>query len=194
MAFRPDGVKSAARCEGVRRAVFAHDGPLLFRRGSLFDLLEARRTRVQAEVDSLEATALQAGEPPEVAERILAAHRVVPLELARNQLTRQQRPAQVDVSRDFDRVVLPNDGPALIAGTRYSFFVPFTGTAELWHQAPGPSLTVPHGFVHAHDHMRGDLEIVFIQANDRLLAARFDTGRTPGLGNGRVASTKIVTR
>ena len=60
--------------------------------------------------------------------------------------------AQIDVSRDFRRVVFDRNTPFYIPGTRVTFYVPFTGDSDLFHCQPSTrSLNPPRATVRSNE-------------------------------------------
>ena len=94
---------------------------------------------------------------------LIEKHRINPLVINDSGIQMDYNDAQIDVSRDFRRVIFDRDRPFYITGTRVTFYVPFTGDSDLFHCQPSThSLNPPRATVRSNE-----LVFTYDLTNDR---------------------------
>ena len=116
------------------------------------------------EINSLSEAQILNTSQEEMLEYLIEKHRINPLEIDESNIQMDYSDAQIDVSRDFRRVVFNRSTPFYIAGTRVTFYVPFTGDSELFHCQPSThSLNPPRAIVRSNE-----LVFTYSLTNDRM--------------------------
>ncbi len=116
------------------------------------------------EINSLSEAQILNTSQEEMFEYLIEKHRINPLEIDESNIQMDYSDAQIDVSRDFRRVVFNRSTPFYIAGTRVTFYVPFTGDSELFHCQPSThSLNPPRAIVRSNE-----LVFTYSLTNDRM--------------------------
>ena len=94
--------------------------------------------------------------PEQLCDYFVEKYSVAPLVIDESGIQVDYGDAQVDVSYRFEYAVFDRSSPTYVTGTRITFFVPFSGDAELFKCRPSTfSLNPPRGVV------RGN-ELVFV--------------------------------
>lgn len=131
----------------------AHDDRPLFSQGHLSASLRAREEAVEKEVDAFDGNRLLNTPLDDLCTYFVEKLQIEPLSLADDsQITMETREATLETSR------LPHgrweygDHQPTIPATAFSFYVPFTGEAELFKFQPGTfTLNAPRGTVRDND-------------------------------------------
>lgn len=118
----------------------------LFSSAPLYEVLQARDQKMLAEIDQISSNALLNTPTPDLADQLSAKYRLDPLVIRDDLVEADQAEMQIDVSRDPNRLAYHfESSPALVAGTRITYYVPFEGDFDLFrwqpstHQLPGPT-------------------------------------------------------
>jgi len=148
-----------------------HD--LLFSQHDLRGTLENQMRKMAEEIDGIPATRLLPTTPESWGDYFEDKYRVDLPRLKEDQITVDQQEDQVDVSRDFNRVVFDRDRPFYLKGARFSFFVPFDGEPELFKCQPST-----HTFNPPRAEIRGnELVLSYVRlenATPEMIRAEFD--------------------
>ena len=108
------------------------------------------------EIGSLSEDRVLNTSPEKLCDSLVEKYSIEPLAIDESGIQIDYGDAQVDVSHRFDYAVFDRSTPTYVTGTRITFFVPFSGDAELFKCRPSTSsLNPPRGLV------RGN-ELVFV--------------------------------
>ena len=144
----------------------------LFDGGQLSDFLEGRRREAISDVDSLTSQYVLGTTTDDLCKYYLDRFHLLTPKLKLDQIECEQREADVDVSRDFNRAIDDRGKPFYIKGTALTFIVPFEGDPVLFRYSPHAfSSIIPRGEVE-----RNELHIEFktTDQNGEQIQARFD--------------------
>ena len=136
---------------------------LLFYKYNLRAIIENQGGVLTKEINALSEAQVLNTSQEDMLEYLIEKHRINPLTINESGIQMDYDNAQIDVRRDFRRVIFDRDRPFYIPGTRVTFYVPFTGDSDLFHCQPSThSLNPPRATVH-------NKELVFIYdlTNDR---------------------------
>ena len=108
------------------------------------------------EIGSLSEDRVLNTSPEKLCDYFVEKYSIEPLAIDESGIQIDYGDAKVEVSHRFDYAVFDRSTPTYVTGTRITFFVPFSGDAELFKYRPSPSsLNPPRGLV------RGN-ELVFV--------------------------------
>mgnify|MGYP000120837966 CR=1 FL=1 len=116
---------------------------LLFNTGDWFGVSEAQRQRMRQNIDSKNGDQLLNTSTEDLAKYYAEEFSIEVPELDHENVTVDQREAQIDVSHDRFRHFSDNTGPHHITGTAVDVEVPFTGDAEVFKVQPTTHTTNP---------------------------------------------------
>lgn len=108
----------------------------LFSAGSLSDALRGQEQNVTREANAIPADHALARSVEELAAEVVAACRVERLTVHWEAMTVSSRDVQVDVRWDQNRLITDRSQPFNLPGTEISYYIPFTGEADLFKARP----------------------------------------------------------
>ena len=83
---------------------------------------------------------------------LIEKHRINPLAIDETGIQMNYGDAQIDVRGDFRRAIFDMDRPVYVTGTRFTFYVPFTGDSDLFRCKPSTSsLSLPTATVRSNE-------------------------------------------
>src|SRR6266568_9375622 len=106
---------------------------LLFVKYDLLSVIERHRQGVQMEVAGIDPDSLLNVSVDDLLGSLHERFRIDTPILQKSEITVDQQETQVDVSRDPMRFIPDPSRPFYIPGTEVSYFVPFTGDADLFY-------------------------------------------------------------
>lgn len=107
----------------------------LFSDGELCGTLDAQRTAAVRAVSAIPRDQFLATSTDTLVEHLVAEHSVEPLVLHEDQMRMEHDEARIEVTGRFD-YGFGNGERAFAAGHRLTFYVPFSGDAQLWRMRP----------------------------------------------------------
>ncbi len=123
-------------------------GDPLFSKYGCFDELMARDRAAKEAVEIYAADDLLNSSPDDLANLLEHKFHIAVPVLKEDAIEVDQQEAQVDVSRDWNRMIFDRGQPFYIKGTDVTFFVPFEGDAEVFELRPSVrTLNPPRGVV-----------------------------------------------
>lgn len=165
---------------------------LLFHgQGDLSDAVASQERKLAEAANSIPAKHALARSTGELAAELIESFRIEPLDLDWDGMTVSTADARIDVSHDPRRFIFADEGRVLIAGTRFTFHVPFTGEADLFKLRPSTfSFNPPRGVVgrqelqlvaevpaDSRDDLKGSLESEVGKVKEYVGHANADVGR-----------------
>ncbi len=109
---------------------------MLFNKYSILDVLPAQKQKLKEKLQSLKADyLLNASEQDLVASLVEEFTLNVPT-IDESKIEMDYREKQIDVSGDPNRVFFDHSGPFYVAGTEFTFILPFTGDAAFFDVQP----------------------------------------------------------
>jgi hypothetical protein len=109
---------------------------LFFNKYSILNVLPAQKQKLKEQIQSFKADyLLNASEQDLVASLVDEFTRSVPT-VDESKIEMDYREKQIDVSGDHNRVFFSHDGPFYVAGTEFTFILPFTGDAVFFDVQP----------------------------------------------------------
>ena len=136
---------------------------LLFYKYNLRATIENQGGGLTKEINALSEAQVLNTSQEDMLEYLIEKHRINPLVINESGIQMDYDDAQIDVSRDFRRVIFDRDRPFYIPGTRVTFYVPFTGDSDLFHCQPSThSLNPPRATVRSNE-----LVFTYDLTNDR---------------------------
>ena len=121
---------------------------LLFSNHDLGSVLAGQEQKMSNEVTSLSEDQVLNTSPDDLCKYFLEKYTVEPVVIDETGIEIDYGDAQVDVSHRFEYMVSDRSTPTFVAGTRLTFFVPFSGDAELLKCQPSSfNLNPPRGEV-----------------------------------------------
>ena len=136
---------------------------LLFYKYNLRATIENQRGGLTKEINALSEAQVLNTSQEDMLQYLVEKHRINPLAINESGIQMDYNDAQIDVSRDFRRVIFDRDRPFYITGTRVTFYVPFTGDSDLFHCQPSThSLNPPRATVRSNE-----LVFTYDLTNDR---------------------------
>jgi hypothetical protein len=147
---------------------------LLFHKYDLRALIEQHKQKLFGAIQALDSKTLLNTSVEELAGDLLREYRIDVPKFQIEGISVSQEVAQIDVRHDFNRAIFDRSKPFCIEGTRFSFFVPFTGDKELFRCQPSTfTTTLPRAFI-------GTNELTFIyemaDPSPSAVRAMFDRG------------------
>ena len=140
----------------------------MFSTRDLSDVLSERAQALAAEVESLGEDRALSASPEDLVDHLVDAHGADQLEIDEAQIRIGYDDAQIDASSLLDQDVLDRRRPAYVAGTRITFFVPFSGDRDLFFCRPSHfTLGAPHGAVTGRD-----LVLAYARTPERIATIR----------------------
>jgi len=118
----------------------------LFSDYDLRRVLDAQEARMREEIDAYDRNRLLNTPPDDLAEYFALKFLIEPVTLLEDQTIVTDDETKVDVSGDRNRAIFDRGRPFLIAGTKITVRVPFTGESDLFKVRPSAfSLNPPQG-------------------------------------------------
>jgi hypothetical protein len=130
------------------RIYASREAEYLFSKGDWQAVTDHQKQRMAAEIDSIEPNRLLNTSMEDLCAYFIEKYRLDVPVLQENRIDADQRETQIDVSQDFDRVILDRDRPFHIAGTTIEITVPFSGDAQMfWVRPTTSSIPTPRAVV-----------------------------------------------
>ena len=128
----------------------------LFRSTELTSVLAGQEQLLSKDVRSLSEDQILRTAPADLCDFFLAKYSVDPIVIDESGIEVDYEDIQIDISRRSDYMVFDQSRPTHVAGTRISFFLPFSGDADLFGCRPSrTNFNAPRGLI------RG-LQLVFM--------------------------------
>src|SRR6266478_5728839 len=116
----------------------------LFSDYDLYAVIENQRERMVQAINGADASIVNGRPAEEVADEFVRQFHLNPPELTEGAISVDVQEAQVDVSSDPNRLFFDHHGPFYVPGIRATYYVPFSGDAELFKCRPSSfSTSVP---------------------------------------------------
>lgn len=144
---------------------------LLFHEYDLHSVLESNSHKARRYVDDIEEQKFINSDDSEIVEHVYSKFQVMPIDLHEDEKEMDTTETKVDVSRDWNRAIFDRGKPAMIAGTKLTVSIPFTGDANLWKCRPSSfNLNPPRANVHKArgNEEAGHIEIIMHSASDAI--------------------------
>lgn len=127
-------------------------GLLFYGKGDLSDAVASQERKLAEAAESIPAEHALARSTNELAAELVEHFRIEPLDLDWDSMTVSTGDARIDVTHDPRRFIFADEGRVLVAGTRFTFHIPFTGEADLFKLRPSTfTLSPPRGIVAEHE-------------------------------------------
>ena len=124
----------------------------LFYKYDLNATIENHRRAVTKEITSLPENQVLNTSQEDMVKYVSEKHVIDPAVIDESGIQMDYGDAQIDVSRDFRRVIFDRSTPFYITGTRVRFYIPFTGDPDLFHCRPSTySLNLPKAAVRGNE-------------------------------------------
>lgn len=105
---------------------------LLFHKYDLRKVIEGHEAKLSSEIEGYERNYILNVSAEDLCNHLEDKYKINPLVLYKDKVyIKQHGDAQIDVSRDYDRVIFERDRPFYIKGTAVTFSIPFDGDSEL---------------------------------------------------------------
>ena len=146
---------------------------LLFQKYDLRRVREGQEAKLKEEVESYDAAYLLNVNDEEVHAYLLDKYQIEPVTLHPDQATSPgAQDVDIDVSRDFLRIIHDRSRPFYLKGTMITVHIPFTGDKDLFHCHPSTySFNPPSGKV-TQDHL--ELSFQQLDADGAKLKAEYE--------------------
>ena len=136
---------------------------LLFYKYDLQATIENQGRALVADINSMKETEVLNTSQEEMVKYLIEKHRINPLAIDETGIQMNYGDAQIDVRGDFRRAIFDMDRPVYVTGTRFTFYVPFTGDSDLFRCKPSTySLSLPTATVRSNE-----LIFTYDMTNDR---------------------------
>lgn len=123
-----------------------HDHNYLFMTYDFGDSLRAHEKKMMQQIDSVDGNRLLNTSVEDWINYFEEEYKINAPKLLEDQITIDQGEAQIDVSKDPNRLIFDRDQAFYITGTRVTFFVPYEGDKNLFQCRPSTySLNPPRG-------------------------------------------------
>lgn len=109
------------------------DRNYLFIQYDLRASLQKEEKQMYAEIDGIDANRLLNTSVEDLATYFTEKYSHAVPQLHEDEITMDQGETKIDVSQEFDRVILNRSRPFFIDGTKFTFYVPFTGEGDLFY-------------------------------------------------------------
>lgn len=121
---------------------------LFYGKGDLSGALASQERKLAEAAESFPPDHALARSTDELAAELVERFRIDPLDLDWDAMTVSTADARIDVTHDPRRFIFADEGRVLVAGTRFTFHIPFTGEADLFKLRPSTfSFSPPRGIV-----------------------------------------------
>jgi hypothetical protein len=121
---------------------------LFYGKGNLSDAVASQERKLAEAAEVIPAEHALARSTDELAAELVEQFRIKPLDLDWESMTVSTADARIDVTDDPRRFIFADEGRVLVASTRFTFHIPFTGEADLFKLRPSTfSLSPPRGIV-----------------------------------------------
>ena len=108
----------------------------LFSKYDLRGTIENQGHALAKDINSLGENEVLSASQEEMVTYLVEKHEINPLAIDEPSIQMDYSEVQLDVSRHHESLILAFTGPRHVTGTRLTFFVPFTGDADLFHCRP----------------------------------------------------------
>ena len=108
----------------------------LFSKYDLRRTIETQGHALAKDINSLGENEVLSASQEEMVTYLVEKHGINPLAIDEPSIQMDYSEVQLDVSRHHEYLILAFTGPRHVTGTRLTFFVPFTGDADLFHCCP----------------------------------------------------------
>ena len=108
----------------------------LFSKYDLRGTIENQGHALAKDINSLGENEVLSASQEEMVTYLVEKHGINPLAIDEPSIQMDYSEVQLDVSRHHEYLILAFTGPRHVTGTRLTFFVPFTGDADLFHCRP----------------------------------------------------------
>ena len=136
---------------------------MLFYKYDLQATIENQGRAIVADINSMKETEVLNTSQEEMVKYLIEKHRINPLAIDETGIQMNYGDAQIDVRGDFRRAIFDMDRPVYVTGTRFTFYVPFTGNSDLFRCKPSTySLSLPTATVRSNE-----LIFTYDMTNDR---------------------------
>ena len=108
----------------------------LFSKYDLRGTIENQGHALANDINSLGENEVLSASQEEMVTYLVEKHGINPLAIDEPSIQMDYSEVQLDVSRHHEYLILAFTGPRHVTGTRLTFFVPFTGDADLFHCRP----------------------------------------------------------
>ena len=108
----------------------------LFSKYDLRGTIENQGHALAKDINSLGENKVLSASQEEMVTYLVEKHGINPLAIDEPSIQMDYSEVQLDVSRHHEYLILAFTGPRHVTGTRLTFFVPFTGDADLFHCRP----------------------------------------------------------
>ena len=108
----------------------------LFSKYDLRGTIEKRGHALAKDINSLGENEVLSASQEEMVTYLVEKHGINPLAIDEPSIQMDYSEVQLDVSRHHEYLIFAFTGPRHVTGTRLTFFVPFTGDADLFHCRP----------------------------------------------------------
>ena len=136
---------------------------MLFYKYDLQATIENQGRAIVADINSMKETEVLNTSQEEMVKYLIEKHRINPLAIDETGIQMNYGDAQIDVRGDFRRAIFDMDRPVYVTGTRFTFYVPFTGDSDLFRCKPSTySLSLPTATVRSNE-----LIFTYDMTNDR---------------------------
>ena len=136
---------------------------MLFYKYDLQATIENKGRALVTDINSMKETEVLNTSQEEMVKYLIEKHRINPLAIDETGIQMNYGDAQIDVRGDFRRAIFDMDRPVYVTGTRFTFYVPFTGDSDLFRCKPSTSsLSLPTATVRSNE-----LIFTYDMTNDR---------------------------
>jgi hypothetical protein len=121
------------------------ESTLLFNEHNLYAVLENQKEQARKRIGEIPVQSILSKEIDDLVNLLDAELKIEPIQLLEDETSIEQTEVKVDVSHDFHRAIFDRSRPFYIDGLRVSYYVPFTGDAQLFKCQPNTfNMNPPH--------------------------------------------------
>ena len=148
------------------------DRNYLFADAYLRDVLDGHRQKMLTTIDAADGSQFASGQSvDEIADSFVQEFLVEAPVLTEGAVSVDVVEIQVDVRHDIRRAIFDTSRPVYVPGIRATYFVPYTGDAELFKHRPSTYTTV---FPTASEVRKGELRFVSERADEDVAGTKAD--------------------
>jgi hypothetical protein len=114
----------------------AGEGYMLFNKHSILDVLPAQKQKLKEEIQSLKADYLLSGSEQDLVASLIEEFTLNVPTIDESKIEMDYCEKQIDVRGDPNRRFFDHSGPFYVAGTEFTFILPFTGDAAFFDVQP----------------------------------------------------------
>jgi len=114
----------------------------LFSGGRLYNALRNQDAKMLSEIDSLEEERMLRTSEQDLCGYFFKKYKVNAIEIDELDIQVETDDARIDVSRRMEYVAYGEPGPIYATGTKFTYYIPFTGDSELFKLRPSTQSTV----------------------------------------------------